>query len=1392
MLINIYVLHQICDKMKTIVILLAFVIAHISALSSDDLVFLENKGQYRSIDGQYAEEVLYYFNSGDFSVYLRANGLSYVYHKTSSKNLSDSGEDLYSITRDSYRIDMNFVGASKDFHFENENIGAFSTWFTPDNEIISREFSSITYKNLYRGIDLKVYFNEDNNIEYDFIVAPYTDPDKIRLEFVAADNLKILPDGSISSLNYISEFKQSKPYSYQENLDNNIESKFYFVSENMLGIKTADYDRTIPLIIDPMTRLWGTLYGGNDYDDALDVAVDGSGNVYFAGVTSSENNSNYIATPGAYQTTYMGGLSTGTGDAILVKFSPSGTRIWSTYYGGTNDEVGYGVDVDGLDYVYLTGFTKSYTGISTVGAYQETFGGNTDAFLVKFSNGGTRIWATYYGGTDNDKAHGIDVMNDGTIFICGRTSSENAIASIDAHQEFPGGGPGSDGFLVKFNTDGGREWGTYYGGSQSDFSYGCEADGAGTVALVGVTFSDDNISSPGAHQVNYAGGGGADAYLALFTPIGNRIWGTYYGGATEGGDMAYGVDFDVNGNIYICGTTSTQTANIIATAGSHQPNFGGGTIPYEYDAFVAKFNNDGERQWGTYYGGEANDFGDKISIDNINNVYLFGSTLSESDIATEDAFKTDNPFGGYFIASLDNNSERNWATYYGCCSSDRRYRGGIAVSDNRVVYIANYAVDDEDFVSDNAHQTVLRGGEDAFFASFGDISLSLSLDKDTYCPGELAEFTVTVASTTNSTLNIGNEFMIEISDVNGDFTTSQLIGVISSTESITFELAITDDIIEGENYRFRVHSTNPKLMSPDNGIDITINSKPVEDILGEVFTCKNEQRVYSVNDLPQYAYEWSVEGGEIIGVNDFNEVLVRWGSENSGRVMVGITNTTTSCSANMVMDVNLIEKPQITINGKDTVCINSESTYFANQLDDVVYSWSVIGGNLITTNDGDRITVEWTELGEATIELTESYPDYDCDTTYSFTVYIFDLPNAEFNSETEVCLWHYSSFEAPLLSDNFEYSWQVENGAVNFEDGGELSVFWNQVGTANIRLKVTDKLTGCFSEFSTDILVNPQPNAKIQGITDVCNGCSESYNVVGEFSNAFDWRVIGGTIISDNGTEIEVEWGSSTVGSIRVFVNNDFGCMDTLTLDIQISNSPRASIVGDESVCLNDIVIYSTSSNPNYVNDWEVINGTILSEPSNHQIEVHWTEIGIAKIKLSQTDSQTQLNQTNEIDIQVNEIPPTPEISLVDNILSSSWQSLSQWYYEGSPIHGATSATYKPNNEGIYQVKAINEWGCESELSDEFFYDIISVPVASHKTVHIYPNPANDYFNVIISGRGQIELISVTDILGNIVFEGNSELTEGRINVEQLGSGVYYIQIRTSVQVYTQKVIVQR
>jgi hypothetical protein len=409
------------------------------------------------------------------------------------------------------------------------------------------------------------------------------------------------------------------------------------------GTIASTFDAFIVKFNNSGQREWATYYGGTADDIGVALTTDLSGNLLLTGVTFSSTNFP-VYNPGG--NAYFQSSSGGSGDAFVLKFNDAGIRQWATYYGGSMSDVGYAIATDPVGNIFITGNTFSSNNFPTYdpggGAYfQSTNAGSFDAFILKFSNTGERLWATYYGGTDDDNGYGIATDAAGNVFVTGMCRSTN-FPILDA-----GGGAYYQSsilgyrtvFILKFTNNGVRTWATYYGGSVNDYGRGIACDDSGNVFVAGNTSSTNFPVYNPQDSAYYQGvtGGSDDAFILKFGNNGIRKWATYYGGTS--GDIARTITTHSSGRVYIAGNTLSSTFP------TYNPSNGAyfqSTLTGGHEAFILGFNRRGQREWATYYGAASTDYGMSIITDVPGNIFLSGFTLSS-------AFPVYNPGGNAYF-----------------------------------------------------------------------------------------------------------------------------------------------------------------------------------------------------------------------------------------------------------------------------------------------------------------------------------------------------------------------------------------------------------------------------------------------------------------------------------------------------------------------------------------------------------------------------------------------------------------------------------------------------------------------------------------------------------------------------------------------------------------------
>lgn len=692
------------------------------SLNSNNLYFIENKGQITDQYGGIRTDIQFKINTKTATIFIGNGAIHYQFSKQFSPNRSCLKAEVY-------RMDVTLRSSNPSSKIiTGEKLPYYENYYKPNlgpNGARAYAYNKITYKDIYPGIDW-VLSIKNNEFKYEFVVHNGANPNDIHLQYQGNTSLRINVDGSLSAGTPFGIVEEHSPCSFQKD-GKHIHSAFRLEKDEVY-FEVGKYKGE--LIIDPILN-WATYYGGS-LTDWTYSCYQGNGGLYLAGYSSSISN---IATIGSYQQSLNGSQ-----DAVLARFNSSGQLLWGTYYGGTDLESSTGVCCDTSGYIYMCGNTFSSSGIATLGSYQAALVGiYQNAFLVKFDSLGNRIWGTYYAGVGNGTTTSQSVATDrnGYIYLGGLTEDNSGIASAGGFQTSYGGGT-NDGFLVKFDGNGVRLWATYYGGTGDDNVRSLSCDGVGNIYLSGSTSSTSNIATVGSYQPTYTGA--EDAILVKFDGFGNRLWGTYFGGTNT--TTSYAVTCTEN-DVYIGGITYCTTG--IATAGSYQTTYGGGG----FDAFLTKFTAIGGLEWSTYYGGAGVDYIYALTC-NSEGVYSAGFTHSNTNIASPCGYQTNfigtGSFNDAFFAKFSPNGTRTWGTYYGGDAEDQCY--SIIVDASHHIYIAGVTNSVNGISTAGSYQPNLGGGfRDIFFAQFDECGIlpapSAITGNTSVCPGDTLVYHLT-------------------------------------------------------------------------------------------------------------------------------------------------------------------------------------------------------------------------------------------------------------------------------------------------------------------------------------------------------------------------------------------------------------------------------------------------------------------------------------------------------------------------------------------------------------------------------------------------------------------------------------------------------------------------
>jgi len=588
-------------------------------------------------------------------------------------------------------------------------------------------FARVRYAAVYPGIDLAYYGNQ-RELEDDFVVAPGADASLIRLAF-AGGRLRLDSEGNLTVRARSSSVVFHKPFLYQEaeGQRRRVQGSFVLLDHSTVGFRVGSYDRARPLVIDPVLT-YGTYLGGSGYDEANAIAVDGSGNAYITGETSS---SDFPVTTGAAQ-----GSRVASWDVFVAKLNPAGTAlVYATYLGGSAGDYGSAIAVDSHGNAYVTGTTFSTDFPTTAGALltkSPTSGSTGNAFVSKISADGTSLaYSTYLGGTgtrNGDGGYAIAVDAAGDAFVAGGTDSTDFPVTLGAYQTKNIASYGhSNAFITVLNPTGaGLVYSTYLGGSYGEAGFGIAADSTGSAYVTGQTQSSDFPVSQGAYQAsnNGASAGNPNVFVTKLNPTGSALaYSTYLGGTgtKNGGDQGYRIAIDGSGDAYVTGVAFSKdfptTNGAFQTANRNTTNHS--------NAFVTAVNPTGTGLvYSTYLGGSGSlqygDNGSGIAVDSTGNAYVAGTAYSTDFPVTSGAYQTVNRGANFqnqtaFVTKVNPaGTALVYSTYLGGSGSDNG--NGIAIDSSGNAYVDGTTYSNNFPVTTGSLQSGLKGVRDAFIA----------------------------------------------------------------------------------------------------------------------------------------------------------------------------------------------------------------------------------------------------------------------------------------------------------------------------------------------------------------------------------------------------------------------------------------------------------------------------------------------------------------------------------------------------------------------------------------------------------------------------------------------------------------------------------------------------
>jgi hypothetical protein len=977
---------------------------------------------------------------------------------------------------------------------------------------------------------------------------------------------------------------------------NTIHGSYHFIDKNILGFETDYYDSNQILTIDPNLE-WGTYFGGSNTEFGLKIKHDNEGNAFVlenakstglaskgafkentgmfeslilvklnssgqrlwatyyngfplqddapVGLAVNSKNEIYIAadtydtvgvaTPGVWQSQLSGSLN-----AFIAKFDPSGSRIWGTYI-GSNREIGLALALDRNENVLLLGWSSGNSNIATSGAYSTKNVSGSDEFIMKLSSSGQRMWGTY---CDHINAVNINLDSKGSIYLSGGALN-NGFATKGSFQENMKGYNGN-GFLAKFNSTGSqRIWSTYFGEDHSAIR-GLAIDKYDNIYFCGTVYdpadSSNYVTKDGWHTRISSGGPSPspfyyNTFIEKFTTDGQRIWGTLAGASTA--DMPNSIICDAMGNIYLFGQVNGNSYIL-------KPCFS--TTYLTCYGLMAKFNSNAKRIWASKFGVNSYTGIFAADLDENNNMYLTGATSSTSGIATTTAFQTkfSGGFGfesgdGFVAKFLYTTSNSDIYGDTNVCNFSKK----VYSADSTPCATFHWTVQGGKILSSPYRDSVIIQWSDSVNASVSCVLSGMINDTITKkihiykAPAPLPAKSYAICSLDSAEIgfnfNLPNHFIWKIDSA-----------IYTDTTGYLKIRAITDA-------KYYVTEINKGGCATTDTINIKVNPLPVSNAGGKHSICQGAGIQIGDTANPAYSYSWiSSKSGFKSGLSN---PFVK--PDSTTIYYLTTTFTATGCNKKDSVIITVHPNPKA-ITGSDTaICLGNSLKIGGKPDSGSRYQWTSSPAGFIDSTAYPMVHPN----SKTTYHLTETN-SAGCSKDNSITIKINSLPKPRAGIAQVICSGDAVNLGKNPAVSGYQYAWYSDS-AKNLP--AQAQIMTNPTSTAWYYLTQTDLTTGCSGKDSVLIYVNPLPKPVIHGKDMICGSDSQIFSTTYIPDSRWLWTIKTGKIISgrdSNIISIKPDYG---VDTIIVRETNSFGCTATATKNIIVHHNPdaRFSVLAD-------------------------------------------------------------------------------------------------------------------------------------------------------------------------------------------------------------------------------------
>lgn len=1082
-------------------------------------------------------------------------------------------------------------------------------------------------------------------------------------------------------------------------------------------------------------------------------------------------------------------FETGSYDGTLI-IDPA--LEWATYYGGTSSDWFNALKVDSEGNIYACGNTIS-SNLATSGAYQNTNAGNRDGLIARFTEKGALVWATYYGGNAYDDMFALVIDQADNIYITGATYN-SGLGAGNVHKPLFSTPivPKSqtDALLIKMDATGQRIWSTYYGDTADDRILDIAIDTSNNLYLCGLTEGGNNIVTTGAHQTTITSvmGSLTDAVVAKFDTSGALIWGTYYGGNNY--DAAFSISASKNGSICIGGRSNSSSG--IATSAAHETTYYYNTSAYSYQQrnhkpFLALFDANGTRIWGTYYGNDT--LGGLITgvcFDTSgSNVYAVGSTTDRSGITTLGSHQQSIVGAGQpgFITKFNASGIRQWGTYYGG-DFITNLSHVMTTPQNRIIVLGT-TFDSTHIATQGSMQDTLGGQTDLLISQFspdgemiwgsyfgglyGESSGSNNSQGNTDFYNHKIFFNVRALSQGLATPGAAQDTLL------GSFD-AMLVCMYADTVVSVHEPFADTALCPGDtvlvpydvSYHFYNGNTFTVQLSDSGGSfnsPITIGSRV--DSLADTIQC-----IIPKNIIHGTSYRLRIIATAPAFISSPNEFNIR---------------------------IQQLPSTNATNNGP--ACEGGSITLTTTGISNASYTWA--GPNAFSSQSAST-TIQPAQLLDTGFYYVkvEQNGCANYDTTHVSINPKPDTPTAA--SNTPVCrgtsLMLYGNSTSSIVNS---YRWLGPN---SFADTNQNPIITNSayVDSGSYKLYVIDT-NGCASDTAyakVEIGVYT-PNPSASSNSPLCIG-EDLQLTAANISNAtYSWFNASYTASVQNPIKTNVLPADSGVYYVTASVNGCVSDTDSVVIVIKPQPEINVSVSPDTMICNGEQAIFTasatnTSNTPQYLwflngvstsNTTTFYSSTALS--SGDIIYCQLTDTSLCSVPVTESSNAINMRVLSYLapSVTITANPNTPlvplqPITFTATPVDAGANPTYQWTRNGIYINGATSDVWSANANFLSDgddicVILYSDYLCpnpDSAISNCFDVQITSsVNNINLSNIKIFPNPTNEH--LYIEGAQPGSVATLYDVTGRSIY--TKELQEGKnhINLSRLAKATYLLQI---------------